>query len=116
MFFFNLIRTQQHDEFDLIAIFTSFSGLICALGFVFAKCEIIERISSKFDDINNMINQIGWHSCPFQIQKMLPVVMMSTQQTVEFEIFGSIKANRGTFQIVRRVDNIKADFETNFEP
>lgn len=80
----------------LIPIF----GLFVTAILLFASCELVGRISQEFNDICDMVDQFDWYRFPCEMQKILPIIMMSTQQPVEFECFGSIACNRETFKRV----------------
>lgn len=91
---------QSHNAHDLKVLISPIFVLINALVSVFITSEITERISSEFDEINDMISEFDWYLFPLKMQKMLPLIMMSAQQTVEFEIFGSFYWNRVAFKKV----------------
>lgn len=74
--------------------------LIIALISSFITSEIAERISTEFDAINDMINDFDWYLFPLELQKMAPLIMMSAQKTVGFELFGSYDWNRAAFKRV----------------
>lgn len=74
--------------------------LFIALVFVFVKCELAERLSIGFDDINDMIDDFDWYLFPHAMQNMLPIIMMYAQQRVGFECFGSCNCNRALFERV----------------
>ena len=76
------------------------SDLICSMIILFATCELADRISTEFDDINDMVNKLDWYSFPVTIQKTLPLIIMNTQKSVGFVCFGSILCNRDTFKKV----------------
>lgn len=90
----------MNNENYFVVLTIPIARLIAALGFIFIPFELTERISSEFDEMNDMINQFNWHLFPLTVQKMLPIVVMSTQQTVGFECFGSLHCNRETFEKV----------------
>lgn len=68
---------------------------------VFFSCEIAERLSIAYEEINNKIDQFDWHLFPVEIQRILPIIMIQTQQSAEVLCFGSIACNRETFKKVR---------------
>lgn len=77
----------------LIMIFWSFFLIL-------AYCEFAEKVSMRFDEINDIIGQLEWHSFPHETQKMLTIIMQSTQKTVQFNGFGNISFSRETFKRV----------------
>lgn len=58
------------------------------------------RMSMEFDDVDAIIGQFKWYLFPLEVQKLLPTLMISAQQEVGFEYFGSKMCNRETFQKV----------------
>lgn len=63
-------------------------------------CELGEKVSVKFHDINIAFD-LKWYLLPHKTQKMLPTIIIVTQQPVELCIFGSISSNRITFKEVK---------------
>lgn len=88
----------MNNESSFAALITPITVLCLLLGFFYVPCELMEKISSEFDDINDAINQFHWYLLPLQIRKMLPIVMMSSQETVGFECFGSFNVSRELFE------------------
>lgn len=77
--------------------------IVISFGMNFSICEIGERVSGAFDEINDVFDEVNdWYMLPFELQKMLPVVVMSVQQPIYLECFGSISCTRDTFKRVRR--------------
>lgn len=68
---------------------------------VFISCELAERITDEFDNINDILDQSDWYLLPFKIRQLLPIVMINTQQSVYLQCFGGIPCNRETFKKVR---------------
>ena len=88
-----------------------------SFGLVFVSCELAGRLSIEFDDIDYMIGQFKWYLFPFEVQKMLPILIINVQQEVAFEFFGSAMCNRETFKnVIRKKRNIFVVVElfTNF--
>lgn len=59
-----------------------------------------QRVTDEFEKLNHEINEFDWYLFPPQIQRLLPIIMIWTQQEVEFECFGSILCTRETFKKV----------------
>ena len=66
--------------------------------FIFGVCEFGQQLSGKFEEINVVYDQFTWYSFPFNVQKMLPMIMLNAQQWVGFECFGTIPCDRETFK------------------
>lgn len=71
-----------------------------AFGVVVAICELGQRLTNAFEEINDEIWQMDWYLFPSQIQRMLPTIMNLTQKKVAFKCFGSIAGSRETFKKV----------------
>lgn len=67
---------------------------------IFLTCDFGERVSNRFDVIDDVLCQFEWYDLPLEVQKMLPIIMMSTQQTVVFKGFGNILLLREVFRQV----------------
>lgn len=74
--------------------------LFAALALVFIPCELDDRLCSEFDDINDIIDELDWHLFPLKMKKLLPMIMMNSQQPVGFKCFGSYLCNRETYKKV----------------
>lgn len=70
------------------------------LNIVLLKCELGQRGSDAFIKINDAIEQFDWYLYPEDVKRMLPIVMMMTQQPVAFNYFGSFMCCRDTFKKV----------------
>lgn len=71
-----------------------------AFGSIFIACELCERVSNAYSEIDDAVNHINWHLFPIEIQKMLPTIIINTQKPIVFECFGSICFSRETFKNV----------------
>lgn len=59
-----------------------------------------QRLSIAYNEIDNKINQLDWYLLPMEVQRMLPMLMINTQQPYKIVCFGSILCERETFKIV----------------
>lgn len=80
----------------------SLNGII-GLAAVFITCELGEKMSDAFVEINFTIDQFNWYLFPIDIKRMLPIIMANAQQPVTLEFFGSISCIRDVFKKVRIV-------------
>lgn len=78
-----------------------FYGLFVFL-ILFIPCEMCERAGNLFDDVDNEIVQLDWYSFPLEIQKLLPILMINTQEAVIIKCFGSVACTRWQFKKVSR--------------
>lgn len=71
-----------------------------AFGLLFFTCEMGQRLSSEFDEICEKIEQFDWHAFPAEVQRMLPPIILISQQQVAIGCFGSITCLRDSFKKV----------------
>lgn len=81
--------------------------LFWALTLVSLSCELGGRISNEFEEINDKINHLKWYLFPIKILRLMPMIMMSSQEWVGFACFGSIPCDRETFKKVNCNSKIK---------
>lgn len=72
-----------------------------AIGLVLVICELGQRITNAFDEIDDQIENFDWNLFSLEVQKLLPIMLMVVQQPVELHIFGSASGLRETFKKVR---------------
>lgn len=78
---------------------------VYAFGTVFVICELCQRISDQYDELNDIFGQIKWYLFPMKIQRLLPLIVMSTQELVSIECFGSIACDRETSKkVINTID------------
>lgn len=75
-----------------------------AFGFVFVVCELCERVSQGFNDINDVFNECNYLLFPIELQRLAPIAVIFTQQPMEFNFFGRITCSRECFKLVNLVD------------
>lgn len=86
-----------------------------AFGLVFLVCELCQRVCDGFAEMNKTMNQFHWQSYPIEIQRLLPIVIIFTQQPIDFEVFGSITCCRESFKKVSSIDRmiyLKCSYQT----
>lgn len=71
-----------------------------AIVMVFFACEMGQRHSNASEQTDEILGQFDWYLFPLKIQRMLPMVMVNTQQPLEIMCFGSTACNRETFKKV----------------
>lgn len=82
-----------------IQMFWSFAG-------IFGVCEFGQRLSSSFEEINNLYDRFKWYLFPCDVQKMLTMLLIVAQHPVELHVFGSISCCRITLKNVNKIVNI----------
>lgn len=87
---------------------------------VMALCELGQRMTDAFEVINDEFNKFDWYLLPPQIQRLLPIIIIATQQEVQLECFGSIACTRETFRGVsnilkkRQINSIQSNWIYDF--
>lgn len=80
-----------------------------AFGIMLFICELGQRLSNAFVEIDNAIELFRWYLFPLEVKKMLPIVLSAAHRPVVLEFFGSLSGTRGTFKEVGLiVSNSKA--------
>lgn len=97
---------QSHHETNSLILIVMVMEVLCAFGWLLTSCEIGERFESKFNEIGNVIDQFKWYSFPIEVQQMLPIIILITQQPVTLEVFGSISCLRESFKKVSPIQLI----------
>lgn len=69
-------------------------------GLVFTVCELGQRVSHSFTEINSIVDQLDWYLFPNEIQKIMPIIINNVQQPIEIECFGDVRCNRKSFKKV----------------
>lgn len=85
------------------------SGITCYMTFfcdpfqllILFSCEIGQRHSNAYEEVNDIIDQFGWHLFPMKIERILPIIMINTQKPSEIMCFRSIPCLRATFRSVK---------------
>lgn len=94
----------------LFLIFWSFAT-------IFFFCENAERVTGRFEEIDDSICQSDWYSYPIELQRMIITVMMGTQKPVIVRGFGNLLFTRQSFKQVnlrKSFDRIKV-FTVSFD-
>ena len=88
----------------LLAVFCGF----WAVALVFVVCELGQRFSNAFNELDRSISQIDWYLYPYKVQRMLPMIMIYAQRPITLKCLGGLECGRETFERVRfNFDNLK---------
>lgn len=88
----------------------------CAFGSVSVSCEMGERFSGAFREISDLINEFKWYQFPNNVQRILPFLLLHTQQPIALECFGSILCVREALKSVSTSNaNITSTYAQDFE-
>lgn len=91
----------------IIMMFWSFSQM-----FVF--CNNAENVNSGFEELSDSLYCCDWYCLPYDIRRMLPIVLIATQKPV-LRGSGNIPCSREAFKEVRYLlqeRKIKYNFRT----
>lgn len=69
---------------------------------IFIACELGERASLAFKEIDYTVGKFDLYSFPANVKKMLPIFLIVVQEPFNFVVFGSITCSRESFKKVRR--------------
>lgn len=96
---------------NMVIILESILCGFWAIGMVLFSCEIGQRYSNAYEEIDNVVNQFDWYLFPLKIQRILPTIMMDTQQLYEIMCFGSTNCSRETFKRVSALKNTQVTLD-----
>lgn len=61
-----------------------------------------QRVTNGFEEVNDSIGELNWYLLPTEFQSILSIFIAVAQQTVCFDVFGSISCSRDDFKSVRK--------------
>lgn len=79
-----------------LAIFSAFF----AFGALLLVCDLIERLSSAFIEVGDMVDQYKWYKFTGDMQRMLLMILIHVNESVTVKCFGDIACSRSTFKSV----------------
>lgn len=68
---------------------------------VFFFCEFGELILTDFDGLSDGLYDNEWYLYPLDVQRMIPTILIGTQDVISIRGFGNIECTRNTFKMVR---------------
>lgn len=77
-------------------------SLLCgfwAFTVVFCACELGQRFSDAFSEIDDKFGEMNWYLLPIGTQRILLTIILYTQQTVAIKFFGSYACSRELFKL-----------------
>lgn len=84
--------------------------LVWSFAVVFFVCELGERASIAFSEMEYMICQFKSYNFPYDMKKMLPIVIALVSTPFEMSAFGSLSCSRETFKKVGQFDKSTIHF------
>lgn len=67
---------------------------------LFILCYAGEEVSATFEDVADEIYQCEWDSFPYQIRRILPIVMIVAQDPVQIKGYGGIPCSLDRYKKV----------------
>lgn len=58
-------------------------------------CSVSEELKGRFDDLN-IYQRCKWYRYPVKLQRILTIIIIDSQNSDVFKIFGSLTASRET--------------------
>lgn len=98
-FFFVFYRFQL-DHGNVMPVLLLILNGIVAFTTVFIACELGQRISEAFEEIDYTREQFEWYLFPIEIKRVLMMIIVNAQQPVSLECFGRIICTRETLKNV----------------
>lgn len=95
-----MIGFQLHHGNVKSVLLNATLGGIFGLALVMFACEIGQRMSDAFEEIDITMERFDWYLFPIEVKRMLPVIMENAQEPVTLECFGSIGCTRDVFKKV----------------
>lgn len=67
---------------------------------IFFFCYFGENICGQFNELNDAIYQLDWYRCPIEIQRLIPTILIVTQNSPVLRGIGNVVCNREAFKKV----------------
>lgn len=98
--FFFYFKNQSKSGADLFEMVTLSILIFWSFVANFLFCEFGENVTSHFNELHNTLCQTEWNLYPIDIQRLLPIIMMSTRKEIILEGFGGVQLTRQAFETV----------------
>lgn len=92
----------QSQYSNITVILTLLFQAFWSFELIFISCELGERVCNAFDEIGDTIDQLDWYLLPFEMQQLLPTIILNTKQPVVLQCFGNILCCREVLRNVSR--------------
>lgn len=100
---------QLYNNGNWMGIIQQISYMFWSFGLIFILCNFGQKLTNQFDELNDALYMCDWYSFPLENQRMLPTILIATQQSVALKGFGNILCSRETSKSVS-VFNLKIYF------
>lgn len=93
-------KKQAHDLENPFELVRPMTVIFFSFLTIFFFCETAEQITAQFEEINDDLYQSDWYSYPLKVQKIIPTIMIGTQQEISVQGFGNLIFTRESFKRV----------------
>lgn len=91
---FYCFDSQSKDVVDPVMLWTAIFDVFCVSGSLFLACEIGQRLTDLFEDINEQLEGLNWYLFPLKMQQLLPILLINAQEEVVIGCYGAINCSR----------------------
>lgn len=95
-----LLFQMEIDQYTLSTLFEVLVEIFWSISLIFIFCELGERVTDGFNELNDVICTLDWYTFPIKRQQMFQTILIAFQQPVIFQAFGSISCTRDVFKRV----------------
>lgn len=81
-----------------------FMQAVYAFGSVFVVCELCQRVSQAFNEVNGVFTEFDWIVFPKEVKRLIPISIIFAQQAIDVKFFGSLNCSRDSFKQVSSID------------
>lgn len=67
---------------------------------IFMFYDFAENVTAGFEELKDAIFDVDWYTFPIGIQRMFPMIIISTKKLVVLKGFGNIPCTRKAFKTV----------------
>lgn len=87
----------------LLILKTFLDFIIFVFNSNYVQFKLDQQFSNAIDEVDDTNVQLDWYLFPSKIQRVLPIIIQSTQKAVVIKCFGNVLCARIQFQKVRFV-------------
>lgn len=80
---------------------------------IFFLCEFGQKLKNEFDELNNTVYNFDWYSFPIEMQRILPIFLNISQDSVALRGFGNVEYERLAFKSVSQFKNFAVLLSVN---
>lgn len=84
----------------MLLLFESGCLGIGALILIFATCELGQRFTNAFIEVDDDLAHLKFYLLPMEIRRVLPIIMIYSQEPLVVKFFGQMSVTRDQFKRV----------------